>query len=68
MTAKLAGQRLIRLPEVLRLTGLSRSTLYRKIHSSQFPQPVQLGPRSVAWRVSDILAWIENRPLVSKAN
>ena len=68
MTATFAGQRLIRLPEVLRLTGLSRSTLYRKIKLSQFPEPVQLGPRSVAWRVSDILAWIENRPLVSKAN
>ena len=63
-----AGQRLIRLPEVLRLTGLSRSTLYRKIQSSQFPEPVRLGPRSVAWRASDVLEWIDTRPLVSQAN
>ena len=33
MTMTFAGQRLIRLPEVLRLTGLSRSNLYRKIQS-----------------------------------
>ena len=68
MTMTFAGQRLIRLPEVLRLTGHSRSNLYRKIQSSQFPEPVRLGPRSVAWRVSDVLAWIDTRPLVSQAN
>ena len=68
MTMTFAGQRLIRLPEVLRLTGLSRSTVYRKLKLSQFPEPIQLGPRSVAWRASDILAWIDTRPLVSQAN
>ena len=64
----IADSRLIRLPEVLRLTGLSRSTLYRKIKLQQFPEPIQLGLRSVAWRASDILAWIDTRPLVSQAN
>ncbi len=67
MTETFAGQRLIRLPEVLQLTGLSRTTVYRKIKLSQFPEPIQLGERSVAWRASDILAWIDTRPLVSQA-
>ena len=57
------GQRLMRLPEVLKLTGLSRSTLYRKIKAGQFPAPVSLGPRSVAWRESEVLDWIANRPV-----
>ena len=44
-----AGQRLIRLPEVLRLTGLSRSNLYRKIQSFRsFLSPSGSGP--VLWR------------------
>ena len=59
----LEGQRLMRLPEVVRATGLSRSTLYRKVKEGQFPAPVSLGPRSVAWRESEVLAWIRNCPV-----
>ena len=56
------GDRLIKLPEVLRLTGLSRSTLYRKLKEGDFPRPVQLGKRAVAWRESEVIAWINGRP------
>ncbi len=58
----LERERLIRLPEVLMLTGLSRSTLYRKVKEGRFPAPVSLGPRSVAWRESEVLTWIRNCP------
>ena len=54
--------RLIKEPEVLRLTGLSRSRLHRMVDSGEFPPPVSTGPRSVAWRVRDVLAWLESRP------
>jgi prophage regulatory protein len=53
----------LRLPAVVRITGLSRSTLYRLIADQQFPRPVQLGPRAVAWRRQDIDAWSETRPV-----
>ena len=60
---ELEGQRLIRLPEVLRLTGLGRSTIYRMMAENKFPQSVRLGPRSVAWREREVLDWIDSRPL-----
>ncbi|EMK6951137.1 AlpA family phage regulatory protein, partial [Vibrio cholerae] len=41
--------RLIRFREVLTMTGLSRSSLYRFIEEKQFPPQVQLGGRAVAW-------------------
>lgn len=62
----LEGHRLLRLPEVLRATGLSRSTLYRKIKESAFPSPVQLGERAVGWRESEVIAWIDGRPPTSE--
>ena len=52
----------LRLQAVIRVTGLSRSTLYRLIADKQFPRPVRLGPRAVAWRRSDIDAWGRTRP------
>lgn len=54
-------QRLIRRPEVEARTGLSRSTLYDWMKRGEFPQPVKLGARLVAWRESDIAAWLESR-------
>jgi prophage regulatory protein len=51
--------RLIRLKEVLRLTGLSRSTIYNRMGKGHFPKPVKLGERMVAWVESEIEDWIE---------
>ena len=57
-----AAERLIRLPEVLTMVGLGRSSIYRQIAEGQFPKPVDLGGgRAVAWRQSDISAWIASR-------
>lgn len=55
----------LRLQAVIRVTGLSRSTLYRLIANEQFPRPVRLGPRAVAWRRTDIEAWGEARPITT---
>jgi prophage regulatory protein len=56
-----ARVRLLRRGEVERLTGLSRSTLYEWMKRGDFPQPVKLGARIVAWRESDVAAWLESR-------
>ncbi|SHJ37079.1 transcriptional regulator, AlpA family [Ruegeria lacuscaerulensis ITI-1157] len=53
--------RLLRRPEVENLTGLSRSTLYDWMKRGDFPQPVKLGVRLVAWRESDIVVWLQSR-------
>lgn len=56
---------LLRLRAVMHMTGLSRSSLYRLIADGQFPRPVRLGPRTVAWRRVDVDAWSEARPVTT---
>ncbi len=66
-------ERIIHLPTVLNRTGLSRSTLYRKIAEGTFPAQVQISIHGARWRVSAINRWIadplsyraenDNRPL-----
>jgi prophage regulatory protein len=53
--------RLLRLPDVRRLTGLSRSTLYRLSGTGNFPERVQLTLRTVAWRAKEVAAWNATR-------
>lgn len=53
---------LIRRPEVLKLTGLSRGSIYRMIKAGDFPAPRQIGARAVAWLEPEIVAWVESRP------
>ncbi|MHB1609704.1 MAG: helix-turn-helix transcriptional regulator [Acidiferrobacter sp.] len=50
---------LLRLPEVKRRTGLSRSTVYKWMKDGQFPARKHVGQRSVAWLEQDINRWIE---------
>ena len=48
--------------EVERRTGLSRSTLYRKMREGTFPVPLKISERAVRWRDSDIRAYVDSRP------
>lgn len=50
---------LIRLPEVRRLTGLSRSEIYRRMTLGQFPAKVSIGPRIVGWPEDEVAQWVE---------
>lgn len=54
-------ERRLRLPEVLRLTGLAPSTLYRYMDRGEFPRPDQLGSNTVGWKQSDINEWLRTR-------
>ena len=54
-------KRFIRLPEVMHLTGLSRSLIYLLISQGTFPQQIELNKRTAAWLESEILFWIEER-------
>jgi prophage regulatory protein len=55
----------LRMPTVMRMTGLGRSTIYRLIADQKFPSPVRLGPRAVAWRRTDLDRWSEALPAVT---
>ena len=61
-------QQLLRRREVEAQTRLSRSAIYARMAQGEFPRPVRLGPNSVAWRASDIEAWIEALPTATSAD
>jgi prophage regulatory protein len=50
--------RILRLRAVLARTGLSRSTVYRKIREGTFPRQVQISVHGAGWRESAITRWI----------
>jgi prophage regulatory protein len=52
--------RILRLNAVLDRTGLSRSTLYRKIERGAFPRQVKIAERCAGWRESAVADWMRN--------
>jgi len=54
-------QRIMRLPEVIKSTGLARSTIYKKISENDFPAQISLGAQSVGWVETDIQDWIQGK-------
>ena len=52
--------RILRINAVLERTGLTRSTLYRKIERGTLPQQVKLSERCAGWRESAVNAWMQN--------
>ena len=59
-------QALLRLPKVIVLTGLSKSTLYSMIQQKRFPSSILLGRRTVAWLKSEVEQWISERIQASR--
>lgn len=55
--------RILRLNAVLDRTGLSRSTMYRKMQEGTFPRSVQISTRCKGWRESAITAWMRTPTL-----
>ncbi|GAP67258.1 prophage regulatory protein [Mizugakiibacter sediminis] len=53
--------RLLRLPEVIRTTGLSRSSIYDLIAQGRFPRPIPLTASARAWDSREIEIWIAER-------
>jgi prophage regulatory protein len=52
---------LLRLPTVMRITGLAKSTIYKLISQNQFPVPIKLSARAVGWLQSEIEGWVSSR-------
>ncbi len=57
---------LIRMKEVIRMTGFSRSTIYLKMKKRDFPQAISLGCRSIAWLRKDVKDWILSKVNTSR--
>jgi len=58
----------LRLPEVKKRTGLSRSSIYLRITNNEFPASISLGGRAVGWLEQDIDEWIVTRIEESRVN
>lgn len=57
------GRRMMRMPEVMEATGLSRTTIWRRERDGSFPPAIRLGgehTRAVGWREQDIYDWIDS--------
>ncbi|WP_188053637.1 helix-turn-helix transcriptional regulator [Sphingosinithalassobacter sp. CS137] len=52
--------RILRLKAVLDRTGLSRSTMYRKMQEGSFPSSIQISDRCIGWRQSAVEAWMRS--------
>jgi prophage regulatory protein len=55
-----ADDTMLRTRDVLRLTGLSLSTLKRMVVDGRFPKPVRLSPRRIGWPARDVRAWLDS--------
>ena len=51
--------RLLRLPEVVAVTGLGKSTIYDLMRAGRFPKNIVLSRRCAAWPESSVLSWIQ---------
>lgn len=66
MSAKLrdahpAPEHLLRRPEVEARTGRSKAGIYCLIREGKFPAPLRIGKKAVAWRASEVDAWVAAR-------
>ena len=53
--------KILRLKQVIEITGLSRSTIYAYISDGFFPKQIAIGERAVGWLSDDIEQWIQER-------
>jgi prophage regulatory protein len=58
--------RLIRLPEVLHLTGMGKSSVYDLMKSGKFPKNIRFNARMSVWKEADVLTWIQQVAGVSQ--
>lgn len=45
-------------PAVVPFSG---STLWRRVKAGEFPRPVKLSERVIAWRIEDVRRWLDER-------
>ena len=59
-------ENLIRLREVMKITGFGRSQIYKLINIGEFPKQIQISPGSVAWLESELETWMRERIRLSR--
>lgn len=59
------AEKYLRRPEVEALIGLSRTTIYEMMKRGEFPRPVRITGKAVAWPESSITEWQASRPVAA---
>ena len=55
--------RLLRIKDVEEAVGFKKTKIYEMVNRGEFPKPVSLGARAVAWRSDEVERWINERPV-----
>jgi len=63
MTAN-SAIKLLRLNDVILQVGMKRSWIFQQVKDGNFPKPIKLSERAVAWYASDIEDWIKSRAVM----
>ncbi len=50
----------LRLEQILRLYPISKSSWWDGVKTGRFPQPIKLGPRTTAWKASEVMELISS--------
>lgn len=58
---------ILRLPQVIKATGLARSTVYLRIDQGLLTRPISLGGKSVGWPASEV-SQINSARIAGKSN
>ena len=57
-----ADKRIYRLPDLVSIYSMSRSSIYRAMADEGFPRPIKLTGRSIGWWREQVEDWFANRP------
>lgn len=60
------SEQILKLPDVIKATGLARSTVYKLINENRFPKQIKLTSFSSGWLQSEISQWIDERIAASR--
>ncbi len=60
------SKKLLRLRDVIKMTSLSRTTIYDYMSEGKFPKNIHLGPKISVWIEREIQEWINSQILLNR--
>jgi predicted DNA-binding transcriptional regulator AlpA len=60
------SEQILKMPEVIKVTGLARSTIYKLISENRFPKQIKLTSFSSGWLQSEVDSWVSERIAISR--
>ncbi|MHB1956717.1 MAG: helix-turn-helix transcriptional regulator [Leptospirales bacterium] len=57
-------ERILKLPEVVDTTKLSRTTIYTLVQNGEFPRPLRLSARASGWLLSEVQGWLSRKAAI----